>query len=66
MIKRKISNGTRTLQGTQAWEVFLALVDTCRKNGVNFYSYIKDRISKSFKMPALSTLIQQMQPPKPT
>ncbi|MBO1346212.1 MAG: transposase [Hormoscilla sp. GUM202] len=66
VIKRKISNGTRTLQGTQAWEVFLALVDTCRKNGVNFYSYIKDRISKSFKMPALSTLIQQMQPPKPT
>ncbi len=45
--------------GTQAWEIFLALVDTCRKQGVNFYQYILDRISKTFEMPALATLIGQ-------
>ncbi len=59
VVKRKISNGTRTEAGTQAWEIFLALVDTCRKLGVNFYQYILDRISQTFEMPALATLIVQ-------
>lgn len=59
VVKRKISNGTRTEVGTQAWEIFLALVDTCRKLGVNFYQYILDRISQTFEMPALATLILQ-------
>ena len=59
VVKRKISNGTRTEVGTQAWEIFLALVDTCRKLGVNFYQYILDRISQTFEMPALATLIMQ-------
>ncbi len=59
VVKRKISNGTRTEAGTQAWEIFLALVDTCRKQGVNFYQYILDRISKTFEMSSLATLIGQ-------
>jgi hypothetical protein len=57
VIKRKISNGTRTLEGTRAWEVFLSLVDTCRKNGVNFYYYVLDRITQTFDLPGLATLI---------
>jgi hypothetical protein len=57
VIKRKISNGTRTAAGTQAWEVFLSLLDTCRKNGVNFYRYLCDRISKAYQMPALDRLV---------
>ena len=59
VVKRKISNGTRTEVGTQAWEIFLALVDTCRKLGVNFYQYILDHISQTFEMPTLATLILQ-------
>lgn len=57
VIKRKISNGTRTAAGTQAWEVFLSLLDTCRKNGVNFYRYLCDRISNTYQMPALESLV---------
>lgn len=57
VIKRKISNGTRTAAGTQAWEVFLSLLDTCRKNGVNFYRYLCDRISNAYQMPALDSLV---------
>jgi len=57
VIKRKISNGTRTAEGTQAWEVFLSLSDTCRKNGVNFYHYVRDRISNAYQMPALDSLV---------
>jgi hypothetical protein len=63
VVKRKISNGTRTETGTQAWEIFLALVDTCRKLGVNFYQYILDRISQTCEMPALATLIFQKSQP---
>ena len=59
VVKRKISNGTRTEVGTQAWEIFLALVGTCRKLGVNFYQYILDRISQTCEMPALANLIFQ-------
>ena len=56
VIKRKISNGTRTEDGTEAWEVMLSLLDTCRKNGVNFYAYLCDRISRSYEMPSLGIL----------
>ncbi len=57
VIKRKISNGTRTDDGTKAWEVFLSLVDTCRKNSVNFYDYLCDRISQDYNMPSLASLV---------
>jgi len=57
VIKRKISNGTRTKEGTQAWEVLLSLVDTCRKNEVNFYQYVLDRISKANQMPSLASVV---------
>lgn len=57
VIKRKISNGTRTEKGTKAWEVFLSLLDTCRKNDVNFYDYLCDRISKTCEMPSLASIV---------
>jgi len=57
VIKRKISNGTRTDDGTEAWEVMLSLLDTCRKNGVNFHAYLCDRISRSYEMPSLASVV---------
>jgi len=57
VIKRKISNGTRTDDGTEAWEVMLSLLDTCRKNDVNFYAYLCDRISRSYEMPPLASVV---------
>lgn len=57
VIKRKISNGTRTEDGTKAWEVFLSLLDTCRKNDVSFYDYLLDRISKSYTLPSLASTV---------
>jgi len=57
VVKRKISNGTRVKDGTKAWDVFLSLANTCRKQGVNFYQYIKDRISGKQELPSLASLI---------
>ena len=57
VIKRKISNGTRTKDGTKAWDVFLSILGTCKKNDVNFYAYLQDRISLSFEVPSLASTL---------
>lgn len=57
VIKRKISFGTRTDEGTKSWETFFTIMDTCRKLGINFREYLYDRISKQYKMVSLSSLI---------
>ena len=57
VIKRKISNGTRAEEGTKAWDIFLSVLGTCKKNDVNFYAYLRDRISLSFEMPSLASTL---------
>ena len=57
VIKRKISFGTRSDDGTKSWETFFTIMDTCFKLGVNFRNYLYDRISNQNKMPFLSSFI---------
>ena len=57
VIKRKISFGTRSDDGTKSWETFFTIMDTCFKLGINFRNYLYDRISNHNKMPSLSSLI---------
>ena len=57
VIKRKISTGPRTADGAQSWEVFLTLLATCRKQGVNFFAYLRDRISGANALPSLAELV---------
>jgi len=57
VIKRKISFGTRSDDGTKCWETFFTIMDTCRKLGINFRNYLYDRISNQNKMPPLSSFI---------
>lgn len=66
VIKLKISNGTRTQEGTKSWDIFLSLLATCTKLSVNFYRYILDRISNSYNMPSLAQLIRQQSQSAPT
>ncbi len=62
VVKRKISYGPRVADGAQTWEVFLTLLATCRKNSVNFYAYLCDRISQTNQMPSLATLVRACAP----
>jgi hypothetical protein len=55
--KRVVSFGTRTNDGTKAWDTFMTLSATAKKLGINFYLYLYDRISKSFQMTSLADLI---------
>ncbi len=57
--KRVVSFGTRTDDGTKAWDTFMSLSATAKKLGINFYSYIYDRISDAFKIPNLADVIAQ-------
>jgi hypothetical protein len=55
--RRKISFGTRSPEGTQAWDTFATLVATAKKLGVSFYAYIFDRVSRAYTLPSLAQLI---------
>lgn len=62
VVKRKISSGPRGPDGAQAWEVYFTLLLTCRRQGVNFYDYLCDRIAQAQQMPALAELIHAHAP----
>ncbi len=57
VLKRKISYGTRSELGKAAWGNMLSILDTCRKQKVSFYMYIKDIYSNNFSMPRLADMI---------
>jgi len=57
--KRKVSFGTRTEEGTKAWDTFMSLSATVKKLGITFYSYLYDRISGAFNIPNLADIISQ-------
>ena len=57
--KRKISGGTRSEAGRKCRDTFTSLKKTCRKLGVSFWEYLKDRIDNTLLIPDLSDLIRE-------
>jgi hypothetical protein len=57
--KRKISGSTRSEAGRRCRDTFTSLKKTCRKLGISFWQYLKDRIEKINLIPDLSDLIRQ-------
>jgi hypothetical protein len=57
--KRKISGSTRSESGRQCRDTFTSLKKTCRKLGISFWQYLKDRIENTGDIPDLSDLIRQ-------
>jgi hypothetical protein len=56
VVKRKISLFNQTWKGARAWDFWGSLKETCRKLGINFWSFIDDRISLKFELPSLVSL----------
>jgi len=56
--KRKISGSTRSETGRQCRDTFTSLKKTCRKLGVSFWQYLKDRIEQTESISDLSELIR--------
>ena len=57
--KRKISGSTRSDTGRRCRDTFTSLKKTCRKLGISFWQYLKDRVENSGLIPDLSELIRQ-------
>jgi len=57
--KRVVSYGPRSTAGAQAWDAMETLLSTARKLGVNFFQYIRNRVSGARQMPSLADLIKQ-------
>jgi hypothetical protein len=57
--KRVVSYGPRSAAGAKAWDTMETLLGTAKKLGVNFFHYIRDRVSGAKTMPALAELIGQ-------
>ena len=60
---RDINLQTRNNKGTEGKDTFATLVQTARKLNVTFFEYVKDRLSKTYAMPSLASLICQYSQP---
>lgn len=56
--RRKISGGTRSEAGRRSRDTFTSLKKTCRKLGISFWEYLKDRLAKTQLIPKLAQLIR--------
>jgi Transposase IS66 family len=57
--KRVVSYGPRSAAGAKAWDAMETLLSTARKLGVNFFEYIRDRVTGARQMTSLAELIKQ-------
>lgn len=57
--KRDVSFGPRSELGKNCWDTFMTLAATAAKLGVNFYQYLKDRLSEAGEIPPLAALIHE-------
>ena len=57
--KRKISGSTRSKDGRRCRDTFATLKKTCRKLGVSFWHFLKDRVSGKNTIEPLPELIRQ-------
>ncbi|MBM3303286.1 MAG: transposase, partial [Deltaproteobacteria bacterium] len=57
--KREISGSTRSDLGRRCRDTFTSLKKTCRKLGVGFWDYLKDRVSRGNSIPWLPDLMRQ-------
>ncbi len=57
--KRDVSFGPRSPAGARAWDTFQTLAATAAQYGVSFFAYLHDRLTKTYHLPSLATLIEQ-------
>ena len=57
VIKRKISGSTRSENGRRCRDTFTSLIKTCRKQDINFWDYLGDRLRQENLIPYLPDLL---------
>jgi hypothetical protein len=61
--RRKISGGTHNDAGRRCRDTFASLKKTCRKLGIRFWDYLRDRVRGLGQIPRLAHLIRQKAQP---
>jgi hypothetical protein len=56
--KRKISGSTRSEEGRRSRDTFASIKKTCRKLGISFLDYLKDRLGKVGEIPSLGSSVR--------
>ncbi len=56
--KRKISGSTRSEKGRKARDTFASLKKTCKKLGISFFDYLKDRVLGDANIPPLGESVR--------
>jgi len=59
MRKRDVGFDPRSRAGITAWDVFGTITQTATKLGVTVAHYLHDRLSGTYQLPSLATLINQ-------
>ena len=57
--RRDVSLHTRTDEGTAACDTMNSIVRTAKKLGVSAFEYIRDRVSRLFRLPSLADMIRE-------
>lgn len=57
--REDVSLQTKTKEGTEAKDTMMTIIETAKKHSVSAYKYIHDRVSQTFKMPSLASLIRE-------
>ena len=60
--RRKVSGSTRSESGKACRDTFTSLKKTCRKLGLSFWQYLKDRIEYQNKLPPLAEIMKSQLP----
>ena len=63
VVQRKIRGYFRSMEGARASDVFLSLMSSCRKLGLAFGEYVKDRIYHRYQIPPLRALVWSVPDP---
>jgi len=58
-IKLKVSGGTRSDAGRASRDTFLSLKQTCLKLGINFITFLQDRVRGLYRIPRLAEIIRK-------
>ena len=57
--RRKISGSTRSENGRRCRDTFASLKKTCRKLGISFWDYLRDRLVKGTEVPRLTDVMRK-------
>jgi len=58
-LSTSLRGDTRSAPGQQCRDTFVSLKKTCRRLGISFWDYLRDRVSHAEEIPSLPEFVRQ-------